>query len=608
MRALTGTDPDRLKEEKERGITIELGFAHARLSDEVTASFVDVPGHERFVRHMLAGAHGIDAVLLVVAADESVMPQTREHFQICRLLGIARGLVALTKCDLADAELQAIAELEVRDLVAGSFLQGSPVLHVSARSGEGLSALREAMVELARTIPQRSAAGLLRLPLDRVFSLKGFGTVVTGTLVSGELREGEEVEALPSATRARVRGLQVHGESVVLAGAGSRTAVNLGGVEVEALARGEVLVRPGTLRSTSMVDVELSLLPDARELRDGARVRVHAASAERLGRVRLLGSATLEPGSSGVAQLRLEAPLVAGRGDRLVLRSYSPAATIAGAVVLDPLAPRRRDTDAALLSALRGANAMQAATAFAEQAGAAGLDLPSLAARLTQPLAEASAVAAAAPALRVLGDAPGFVVSRRALDRLQKETVAALKAFHRSQPLKPGIPREELRERVFVGAAPPAFGHVLGVLEQAGTLRLLPDAVALASHEVRFSAGEEEARERLLQAAQAAGLAGVETAVLAEVGRCDPALLDRVARVLVTQRVLGRVGESMLVVRAQLDELKRVVRERWPAGSTIEVAAFKEMTGLSRKHVIPLLEFLDRERVTRRVANDRVVL
>ena len=341
MRALTGTDPDRLKEEKERGITIDLGFAHAALAADLVASFVDVPGHERFVRNMLAGAHGIDAALLVVAADESVMPQTREHFHICRLLGIPRGLVVLTKCDAADPDAQAVAEMEARELVAGSFLDGRPVVRVSSKTGEGLDALRTALLALARESKARPADGLLRLPVDRVFSLKGFGTVVTGTLAGGELADGEELLALPSGRRVRVRGLQVHGEAVEQARAGTRTAVNLAGAEVEGLARGDVLVRAGTLRATSILDVELSLLASARALRDGARVRVHAASAEVLARVRLLDGDVVAPGGGSLAQLRLESPAVAGRGDRLVLRSYSPAETIGGALVLDPLAPRR---------------------------------------------------------------------------------------------------------------------------------------------------------------------------------------------------------------------------------------------------------------------------
>jgi selenocysteine-specific elongation factor len=299
--------------------------------------------------------------------------------------------------------------------------------------------------------------------------------------------------------------------------------------------------------------------------------------------------------------------LVAGRGDRLVLRSYSPASTIAGAQVLDPLPPRRKRADAPVLAALRGADARAAAVAFAGEAGALGLPLPELAARLTLPL-EAAAAAANTPALVSLGELPAYVLGREAIERLRKETLAAVKAYHRTQPLKPGMPREELRERVFAGAAPPVFGHVLAALAASGDLKQLPDAVALASHEVRLSAGEAEARQRLVQAAEAAGLAGIEAAALAEAERGDAALFDRVARVLVTEKVLGRVGETMLVARGQLEQLKQAVRERWAAGSKIEVSAFKEMTGLSRKYVIPLLEFLDRERVTRRVGNDRVVL
>src|SRR5262249_7633297 len=263
-----GTDPDRLKEEKERGITIDLGFAHKRLADDVVASFIDVPGHERFVRNMLAGAHGIDAVLLVVAADESVMPQTREHFHICRLLGIPRGLVALTKCDAADADSQALAEMETRELVAGSFLEGRPLIRVSARTGAGLPEVEAARLALAREAAPRRTQGLLRLPLDRVFTLRGFGTVATGTVISGTLRAGDEVEVLPAGRRARVRGLQVHGRAEESVEAGSRAAVNLAGVDVDALGRGDVLAHPGTLRPTSMLDAEVSLLAGERPLAD----------------------------------------------------------------------------------------------------------------------------------------------------------------------------------------------------------------------------------------------------------------------------------------------------------------------------------------------------
>ncbi len=609
MHALTGTDPDRLKQEKQRGITIELGFAHAELGDGVVASFVDVPGHERFVRHMLAGAHGIDAVVLVVAADESVMPQTREHFQICRLLGVPRGLVALTKCDAALASAQAVAALETAELVAGSFLAGRPVLRVSARTGEGLPELRAALLALAQESEPRPAQGLLRLPIDRVFSMQGFGTVVTGTLVAGALSVGDEVEVLPSGQRARVRGLQVHGEPVEAAVAGTRTAVNLAGIETEELARGQVLVHPGTLLATSMLDVELQLLSQAKPLKDGARVRVHAASAEVLARVRLLDAGPLEPGRSTLAQLRLEAAVTAGRQDRLVIRSYSPAVTIGGAIVIDPLPPRRRIVDRPAVERLRDAAALaEAAVALVGQAGTGGIEAPRLAARLTVPQPLLVATLASCTELVALGQEPAVVFATSALERLGAAAVDALQAYHREQPLRRAMPREELRERVFGEARGFAFDRVLADLAAAGRVRLSPDAVALARHEVRLSAGEEQARRMLTEAARAGGLAGVEVALLAEQARTDARLLERVARVLVGEKVLARVGDGLLVDRAELEALKARVRERWPSGSKIEVGAFKELTGLTRKYVIPLLEYLDRERVTRRVGADRVVL
>jgi selenocysteine-specific elongation factor len=543
-----------------------------------------------------------------VAADESVMPQTREHFHICRLLGVPRGLVVLTKCDAADADSQAIAELEARELVAGSFLESAPLVRVSARTGEGLPELREALLALARESPPRPSSGLLRLPVDRVFSMKGFGTVVTGTLVAGELAAGEEVEALPSGRRARVRGLQVHGESVERAAAGTRTAVNLAG-EVEGLARGEVLARPSTLRATSMIDAVVSLLPGARPLPDGARVRVHAASAEVLARVRLLGPDPLEPGSSSLAQLRLESPAVAGRGDRLVLRSYSPADTIAGALVVDPLPPRRRAADRPAVERLRdAAGLLGAAEAMVAEAAVSGVEAPLLAARLTVPLERLMAAVQPSGSIVALGADPPVVVSRAALARLGEDALAALEVFHQASPLRAAMPREELRGRAFGVAPTIAFERVLADLAAAGRVRLLPDAVAAARHEVRLSAGEEDARQLLLDTAEAAGLAGVELPALAERSKRDSKVLERVARVLATERVLGRVGEGLLVHRHHLEALKLQVRERWPAGTKIEVGDFKDLTGLSRKYVIPLLEYLDRERVTRRAGNDRIVL
>jgi selenocysteine-specific elongation factor len=601
--ALTGTDPDRLKEEKERGITIDLGFAHADLGGGVVASFIDVPGHERFVRNMLAGAHGIDAVMLVVAADESVMPQTREHFHICRLLGVPRGLVALTKCDLADAEMQALAELEARELVEGSFLEGAPVVNVSARTGEGLDDLRLHLAELAQRAGERPADGLLRLPVDRVFTLRGFGTVVTGTLVSGRLEVGEEIEVLPSGRRVRVRGLQVHGEPVESVAAGSRAAVNLASVEVEELSRGDVLARPGTVATSSILDVEMTLMPGEKPLKDQTRVRVHAASAERLARVRLLASPRLAPGESARAQLRLERPVAAGRGDRLIVRSYSPATTIAGAVVIDPLSPRRQRGPRAISLA---SDLATAAAALVAEAGAAGIDAATLAARLTVPLTALASALEGRAGLVALGRDPIRYVSPDALEALADSAQRALDRFHADNPLKAGMPREELRRRVFARAGGGAFERALETLSAAGRVKTEGELVSSARHAVRLSPAEDAVRERLLARAREAGLAGLDASQAGAAGG-DARLAERVVRVLLAEGRLRRVGEAV-VDAAALDDLKQEVRRRWPPGTRLDVAGFKDLTGLSRKFVIPLLEYLDRERVTRRTGDDRLVL
>jgi selenocysteine-specific elongation factor len=521
-------------------------------------SFVDVPGHERFVRNMLAGAHGIDAVALVVAADESVMPQTREHFHICRLLGIERGVLVLTKCDVADADSQSLAEMEVRELVAGSPLEGAELVRVSARTGEGMDRLQAALDRLAERMAPRSAAGLLRLPVDRVFTLHGFGTVITGTLVSGTLSVGDELEALPSGRRARARGLQVHGASVERAEAGSRTAVNLAGVEVTDLERGDVLSRPGTLRATSMLDVELTLLPGEKPLRDQARLRVHLASAERLARLRLLGQQTLAPGERGFAQLRLESPAVAGRGDRVVLRSYSPPTTVAGGVVLDPLPSKRRHAVEGLrsrLGALCDATIPEAARLFVSEAGAHGVPLPDLAARLTRPEAELRAALDADAEIDLLGRDPVIAVGSKTLAGLAQASLEALQAFHAENPLRPAMPLEALRRRVFSLAAPAVVDEVLDRLGAEGRLRLLADAVALPSHAVTLKPDEAELRDALLAALDAAGCSGLSLEEAARATRRDPKAVERLMRLLRSQGELESVGETQLVHRRHLEAL-----------------------------------------------------
>jgi len=384
--------------------------------------------------------------------------------------------------------------------------------------------------------------------------------------------------------------------------------VNLAGLEKDAVVRGEGLCHPGTLRPSSLLDVELVQISSAKELTDGARVRIHVSSAEVMARVRLLGQASLPPGGRAVAQLRLERPVIAGRGDRLVLRSYSPATTIGGATVLDPLPPKRGAADRAFGERVRScADWTEAAVAFVEDAERVGIEAPALAARLTLPLAAVISGMRGQEAVAALESGPVVFLALRELRDLAHSVRAELERFHRDQPLRPALPREELRERVFAGTPAAAFDLVLASLDRSGEVRLLPDAVAASAHAVTLSAPEEAARTRLVDAAREAGLAGIDVAAIAERGSGPRALHDGVARVLVNDRVLERVGDA-LVLREHLEAFKAGIRARFPAGSRLDVAAVKEMTGLSRKFVIPLLEYLDRERVTRRSGPDRTVL
>ncbi len=611
VRALTGIDPDRLKEEKARGITIDLGFAHADV-DDVHIAFVDVPGHERFVKNMLAGIGGIDAVLLVIAADESVMPQTREHFDICRLLRIPSGVIALTKSDLVDADTLELATLEARELVAGTFLAGAPVIPVSATTGAGLDALRRALAMLRGGREGAAAGEAVRLPIDRVFSMKGFGTVVTGTLVSGQLRQDDELVVAPAGRRVKVRGLQVHGRAASVVRAGHRVAANLGGVEVAELTRGETLITPGALEPTQRADAVLDLLPSAKPLRHGARVRFHHGTAELLGRVTLASGAELAPGERGHIRIRLESPTVLARGDRFILRAYSPPVTIAGGAVLDPSPPRggtRTEAGRRRLAAIDEAvGAKRVAAALIEEAGGAGLPRSALAARSGVAHREVGPLVRALEAEGVARDLGPVVVAARVLDELARDVLADLEEHHRAQPLSEGLPREELRTRRFSRAADAVFDAVLDELAAGGKIAGR-DRVALTTHRVELSPEEQRARDAIESAFYRAALTPASAADVATSLGLDTALVDRVVKLLTRQRVLVRV-EGLLFHGDALARLKRDVLalKSGSQPAQVDVGSFKETFGVSRKFAIPLLEYLDRERVTRRVGDTRVIL
>jgi selenocysteine-specific elongation factor len=614
VRALTGIDPDRLKEEKARGITIELGFAHTVI-EGVPVAFVDVPGHERFVRTMLAGVGGIDCVLLIVAADESVMPQTREHFDICRLLRIPRGLVVLTKADAADADTRALVREDVRDLVKGSFLESAPVLEVSSTTGAGLDALRAALAAEAGRAAPRPADGAARLPIDRAFSMKGFGTVVTGTLVAGRIAPDVELAVLPGGRRVKVRGVQVHGRSAAQAVAGQRAAINLAGIEVSELSRGETLAAPGTLSETRRVDAEIDLLASTRPLKHGARVRVHNGTAEVLGRVSLAGAdSEIAPGARALVRLRLESPAVLTRHDRFIMRAYSPPATIGGGVVLDP-APTRpgiRSADGrAALERLREAADGDSAAILAmiDSAGLAGVDRAALVARGGVPPARVPALIKDLAGKGVLVAGDRLVLATR-LAAAGEAVLAHVAAFHQAQPMSEGLPREEAREKLFRKADPAVFERVLAELKQRKAL-VGTDRLALATHRVSVAGADDGARHAIAEAYRAGGLKPPDAAVVEAAVKAPKAVVEKLTTLLLREKVLVRLdtvvfhAEALARLKADVTALKAAA----PGGhATVDVAAFKERYGISRKFAIPLLEFLDRERVTRRTGEVRLVL
>jgi selenocysteine-specific elongation factor len=628
VQALTGTDPDRLKEEKARGITIDLGFAHLTIGD-VNFAFVDVPGHERFVKNMLAGVGGIDLVMLVIAADESVMPQTREHFDICRLLRVPAGIVALTKADLVDAEMMELARLEIAALTAGSFLADAPVIPISSRTGEGLDRLRAALVDIGGRVRGRSPDTAVRLPIDRVFSLKGFGTIVTGTLVGGRVRIDDDLSVMPGERRVKVRGIQVHGVRQSEAIAGQRTALNLGGIVVDQVRRGQALVAHGAFEQTRVVDAVLEVLPDAKQIKPGARVRFHHGTVEILGRVVVIGpprdratdQAGLPPGSRSYVRLRLEAPIVVTRGDRFIVRTYSPQRTIGGGHILDPLPPRTAVRDDATLNRCQqldfepGSKAdtveaeLRAAQVVIDDAGDAAFPLFGLVSRLgvapRDLTARVEALAKRGGAFQV----KDVLVARTVVEHLKQRIVEALTQHHQVQPLSEGLAREEARSRLFGRGHPAVFEHVVDKL-LAGRTIVGRDRLALSTHHVELSADAQRARSYIDRAFREAGLTPPDLAsVTSDIG--SPAgVVQQAVTLLQREKVLIKI-DTLLFHDAALKQLKEdLTAMKASSGGDVrlDVSTFKERFGVTRKYAIPLLEYLDRERVTRRVGEARIIL
>lgn len=600
--ALTGIDTDRLKEEKERGISIDLGFAHMPLENGIRVALVDVPGHERFVRNMVAGVSGIDLLLLIISAEEGIKPQTREHFEICRLLGISKGIVVLTKADLVDEEWLALVEMEVEDFVRGSFLAGAPVCSVSARSGRGMAELRAEIFRLAGQVSARAGQRLLRLPIDRSFSLKGHGTVVTGTLKEGSLALEDEVEIYPLARRARVRNLQVHGEKAKHARAGQRSAVNLAGIDATDIRRGCVLGPPGVLRTVQVLDAEVELLAGAKPMRDRTPLHFHSGTEEVEAELRLLEEAkTLEPAKPAMVRLVLSQPILILVGDRFILRSFSPVLTVAGGTVEEiHFAPGRlrRKGAAARLWERKNLSLPQRACQLLLDSPL-GLKQSELQARLG--LATHEKPDGAGQLVMEVGD--GWWIAKARVKELGSLLMTKLRDFHKAEPLLEGMSREGLRS-AFLSGGPP--GLLEAVLAATPGISPSGEFLRLVSHRVQFAGMEDAAAEAMEKLFHQGGLAVPALDEVLQQSGLGTTRAKAVLAVLLRQGRLTRLGQDLVFHAEALSGLKILLSQR--RGQRFGVGDFKDWTGISRKYAIPLLEYLDREKMTRRDGDQRLIL
>jgi selenocysteine-specific elongation factor len=613
VEALTGTHPDRLEEEKRRGITIDLGFAFLE-ENGVRLGFVDVPGHERFVSNMLAGAAGIDLVLLVIAADESIKPQTREHFDICRLLGVQRGIVALTKADLVDLDTLGLVRLEAEEYLRGSFLENAPIIPVSAKTKDALTELKSELLRAATQISAKNASRYFRLPIDRAFTMKGFGAVVTGTLISGTVSVGDEVELFPGGKRLRVRGLQSAGKKLDRAVAGQRTAVNLAGIEHSDLQRGMVLAAPGKFRATRRVDARLELLPSAAKLKQRARVHFHSGTADTTAEGQLYGEKELAPGQTALVQLRLQDELLVLPGDRFIVRQFSPVVTIGGGVILDALAQRATVRDngrVAFLETLERGDPVEMLAAMTERA-VLGLSLDDIAARtgwLPEEIRQAANKLMASERVRAVSTEPLLLISGRLFDEVRQKIAARVDRFHKENPLLPGINREDLRSSLGRRVRLETFRAALEDLLAQKRLEAQGEIVRRAGLTVILDVEEAQAKQQIEAAFAKAGLAVPAVKDVLSTVSVEAKRAEKILQILLRDKSLIRVTPELIFHREALAQLRgRLAAYKKSRGERISVPVFKELTGITRKYAIPLLEYLDRERVTRRAGDERVIL
>jgi selenocysteine-specific elongation factor len=605
VKALTGIDPDRLKEEKERGITIDIGFADLSFPDAgVTIGIVDVPGHEKLIRNMLAGAGGIDMVLLVIAADEGIMPQSREHLAICDMLKIKTGLIALTKADLVEKEWLQLVQDEVKTFVKDTFLEGAPIVPVSSRTGENLDLLKKGIREIALRISPKTSGGLFRLPVDRVFTLKGFGTVITGTAISGRVSVEDQIEILPSNIRTKVRGLHSHGKAIDTAFAGQRVAINLQGVEKEDLRRGDVAVIPGRFRPTKIIDAFLELLNGVPVLKSKSLIHFYSGTSETVARVILYERDELKAGESCYCQLRLKDPVIAMSGDRYIIRRFSPLETLGGGKILDPAPVRRRRKDGIDdLRVLDTGSLDERLSLKIEKAGVLGITVHSLEGWAN---AEPKTIAESLDILLKAGTALRYedlLLHRHAALLIKGKLMELLKAFHKKNPLKPGMPKEEVRTILKID--PRLFNFVLSGLKEVVVEK---DLLRSRDFKIALSSSEEENREKIRELLEKGGFQPPSREELAQFLTMDQKRITDILGLMSKEGLVVRISDSLYLSSGAYERMMSLLRGFFSGKGEMTVAEFRDLLNTSRKYALPFLEYLDARKVTIRTGDVRKMM
>ena len=612
VKALTGTDPDRLKEEKERGITLDLGFASLDLPGGNRLGIVDVPGHEGLIKNMLAGVGGIDIVMLVIAADEGIMPQTREHLAICDLLHVKQGLIALTKMDAAEKDWLALVQDEVRDFVKGTFLEKAPIVPVSAKTGENLDRLKQELDKLAKEVAPKSANGVLRLPIDRVFTMKGFGTVITGTLLSGTVSQDQEVDILPKGITTKVRGIQSHGQSAQRAVAGQRTAVNLQGVDKDQLSRGDTIVTKGFFKTTRNVDCSLSLLPQAsRSIKTGTRIRFYNNTQEAIGRAALVGSQEMNPGDAGYVQFRLEQPVMIQHGDRFIIRFYSPMETLGGGMVLNPHPRRHRNST--MQESVRNLGVLEQGS-LEEKIGLlvsgkalAGMEEAEVIGSIAADKAAITAALAALSQKKAIVRVDTLYVHANQLAMLEKKVLDLIGGYHKANSLKPGIDKEEVKGMLKVRLNPKALNMAIDGLIRKKQVEAEGSKLKLPGFKPAVGKDQELYKDKIVEAIKKGGSQPpVREELPALFGITDRDAKD-LLRLLADEGRVVRINDSLYLDKAVLDAIRADVMKFLQQKKEIIVAEFRDLAKTSRKFAVPILEYFDSQKLTQRIGDKRVL-